>query len=168
MHTFQPISTDLLELNPFTKFGKEWALVTTGTRQNPNTMTISWGGLGVLWNKNVAYIFIRDSRYTKELLDKDPFFSISFFTEEHRAALSYCGSHSGRDENKIQKAGLTPASRHSIPYIDDASLVLFCNTLSAARITAESFLTPEIAEKFYADGDMHTMYIAEIIDIIAR
>lgn len=168
MHIFQPISTDLLEINPFTKFGKEWALVTTGTKQAANTMTIAWGGLGVLWNKNVAYIFVRDSRYTKEILDKDPFFSISFLTEEHRAALNYCGSHSGRDENKIEKAGLTLATRHSIPYIDEGSLILLCNTLSVTRITADSFIAPEIAEKFYADGDMHTMYVAEIIDVMAR
>lgn len=168
MHTFQPMPIDMVEFNPFTKFGKEWALLTTGTKQNANTMTISWGGVGVLWGKNVAFIFVRDSRYTKEVLDKDPFFSISFLPEEYRSALNYCGSHSGRDENKIEKAGLTLATRHSIPYIDEGSFVLLCNTMSATRITDDSFLTPEIKEKWYQDGDMHTMYVAEIIDVMAR
>jgi flavin reductase (DIM6/NTAB) family NADH-FMN oxidoreductase RutF len=71
----------MLELNPFTKIGKEWALVTAGTKAKSNLMTISWGGAGVLWGKNVVYIFIRDSRYTKEFVDMDEFFSISFFDE---------------------------------------------------------------------------------------
>lgn len=73
MHTFQPLPVELLEFNPFTKFGNEWALVTAGTKANANPMTISWGGVGVLWGKNVAFIFIRDSRYTKELLDEGDF-----------------------------------------------------------------------------------------------
>ena len=69
MHTFQPIPVDMLDMNPFTKIGKEWALLTAGNKQESNTMTISWGGVGVLWGKNVVYVFVRDSRYTKELID---------------------------------------------------------------------------------------------------
>ena len=68
MHTFQPIPVDMLDMNPFTKIGKEWALLTAGNKQESNTMTISWGGVGVLWGKNVVYVFVRDSRYTKESL----------------------------------------------------------------------------------------------------
>lgn len=168
MHTFQPISADFAEFNPFTKLGKEWALVTAGTKANANPMTISWGGVGVLWGKNVAFIFIRDSRYTKELIDNGDFFSITFLDEAYRNALNYCGSHSGRNENKIENAGLTMGVRHSIPYIDEGNFVLLCKKMSATRITEDSFLTPEIKEKWYKDGDMHTMYVAEIIEIMAR
>ena len=77
MHTFQSYPMDLLEMNPFTKIGKEWALVSAGNKNKCNTMTVSWGGVGVLWGKNVVYIFIRDSRYTKEFLDNGEFFSLS-------------------------------------------------------------------------------------------
>lgn len=168
MHTFQPMPIDLVELNPFTKIGKEWALVTAGTKANANTMTISWGGVGVLWGKNVAFIFIRDSRYTKELLDANEFFSVTFLSEQYRDALNYCGFHSGRRGNKIADAGLTLATRHDIPYIDEGNFVLLCEKMAATRITEDSFLMPEIKEKWYKDGDMHTMYIAEIIDIMAR
>ena len=69
MHTFQPYPIDKMEFNPFTKIGKEWALVSAGDKTRCNTMTVSWGGVGVLWGKNVVFIFIRDSRYTKEFLD---------------------------------------------------------------------------------------------------
>ena len=76
MHTFQPLPFDLVEFNPFTKIGKEWALVTAGNKEKANTMTVSWGGVGVLWGQNVAFIFVRDSRYTKEFIDANEFFSI--------------------------------------------------------------------------------------------
>lgn len=169
MHTFQPMPTDLLEFDPFTKIGKEWALLTAGSKKCANTMTISWGGVGVMWGKNVVFVFVRDSRYTKELLDKGDFFSLSFLDEQYRDALKYCGSHSGRDGgNKITDAGLTPASRHSIPFIDEGNLVFLCKKMSATRLTEDSFLVPEIADKWYADHDMHTMYIAEVIEVVAR
>lgn len=168
MHTFQPMPIDLIEINPFTQIGKDWALITAGTKVKSNPMTISWGGVGVLWGKNVSYIFVRDSRYTKELLDANEFFSISFLPKDYRAALNYCGSHSGRDGDKFAAAGLTPAYRHCIPYIDEANTVLLCEKMAAARITEDSFLMPEIKEKWYQNGDMHTMYIAEILEVLAR
>ena len=87
MHTFQPFPMDLLEINTFTKFAKEWALVSSGTKKNANTMTIGWGGVGVIWGKNVAYVFVRDSRYTKELMDQGDFFSVAFLNEEYRLDL---------------------------------------------------------------------------------
>ena len=168
MHSFQPITINMLEINPFEKIGKDWALVTAGTKDHANAMTVSWGGLGVMWGKNVAFVFIRDSRYTKEFIDNGDFFSITFFDEQYKKALSYCGSHSGRTEDKITQAGLTLANKHSIPYIDEGNLVLLCSKMSATKITEDSFLTPEIKEKWYQDGDMHTMYIAEIIEVMAR
>ncbi|MBQ8518006.1 MAG: flavin reductase [Agathobacter sp.] len=168
MHTFQPYPIELLEMNPFTKIGKEWALVTAGSKSKCNAMTISWGGVGVLWNKNVVYIFVRDSRYTKEFLDKGEFFSLSFFDETYHPALGYCGAHSGRDENKFEKAGLTPAFRHSIPYPDEANLVLLCRKMAAVPMEEETFTDKSIKDAFYKDNDMHTMYVGEIIEAMAR
>lgn len=168
MHTFQPYPMDLLEMNPFTKFGKEWALVTAGSKAKCNTMTISWGGIGVLWNKNVVYVFVRDSRYTKEFMDNGEFFSISFFEENYRPALSYCGAHSGRGEDKFEKAGLTPAFRHSIPYPDEANFVMLCHKMAAVPMPEEVLNDKSIIENFYKDGDMHTMYVGEIIEAMAR
>lgn len=168
MHVFQPCPLELLEVNPFTKFSSEWALVTAGNKKKANTMTISWGGMGVIWGKNVVYVFIRDSRYTKELIDQGDFFSISFFDEEYRDALHYCGSHSGKDEDKIKNAGLNVGFLHGIPYIDEANMLLLCNKLFATRIEKDSILAKELVDKFYPDDDLHTMYIAEVIEILAR
>lgn len=168
MHTFQPYPIDLLELNPFTKIGKDWALLTAGSKAKYNTMTVSWGGVGVLWNKNVVYVFVRESRYTKEFMDNGEFFSLAFLANSYRSALSYCGSTSGRDENKFEKAGLTPAFRHSIPYPDEANLVFLCKKMAAVPMDKDTLLDKSIMPKFYGDEDMHTMYVGEIIEVMAR
>ena len=167
MHTFQPYPIDMLNMNPFTKIGKEWALISAGDKNKCNTMTVSWGGVGVLWGKNVVYIFIRDSRYTKEFIDNGEFFSMSFFNEKYRDALSYCGKESGRNvDDKFKGAGLTPAFRHNIPYPDEANLVLLCRKMAAVPITEDTFVDPQIMPKWYSD--MHVMYVGEIIEAVAR
>lgn len=167
MHAFQPFPMEKLEFNPFEKIGKEWALVSAGSKQKANTMTISWGGVGVLWGKNVVFLFIRDSRYTKEFIDAGDLLSVSFLNSGYKEALSYCGSHSGREEDKMEKAGLTWNYKHSIPFIDEGNLVFLCQKLSATRITEDSFISPGIQE-WYSDKDMHTMYVAEILEVLAR
>ena len=169
MHTFQPYPIDMLNMNPFTKIGKEWALISAGDKNKCNTMTVSWGGVGVLWGKNVVYIFIRDSRYTKEFIDNGEFFSMSFFDEKYRDALSYCGKESGRNvDDKFKGAGLTPAFRHNIPYPDEANLVLLCRKMAAVPITEDSFIDPQSRPKWYSDHHMHVMYVGEIIEAVAR
>ncbi len=119
MHVFQPFPVESLEFNPFKTIGQDWGLVSAGTKESANTMTISWGGVGVLWGKNVAFVFIRDSRFTKEFIDKNDFFSISFLGKSFKNALSYCGSHSGRDCDKLAEAGLTWNYKHSIPFFEE-------------------------------------------------
>lgn len=172
MHTFQPYPIELVEMNPFTKISKEWALVSAGNKKQYNTMTVSWGGLGELWGKHVAYIFIRESRYTKELIDTGDFFTVSFLNEKYRDALNYCGKSSGRAlEDKFSEAGLTAAFRHGIPYPDEANFVIMCKKMAAVKITDENFLDSEIKTRWYSGADAdnyHTMYVGEIIDVMAR
>ncbi len=167
MHTFQPYPADLLELNPFQKIGKEWMLITAGTKEKANTMTASWGGLGVIWGKNVAYIFVRDSRYTKEFIDANDTFSLTFFEGQH-PALKYLGTVSGRNEDKLAGARFHLDYAGETPFIDEGNLVFICKKLSATPITAEQFIDPNIASSFYKDHDMHTMYVGEITEILAR
>lgn len=169
MHTFQPLPIDMVEFNPFTKLSKEWALVSSGNKLKANAMTVSWGGLGELWGKDVVFLFVRDSRYTKVLLDKGDLFTVSFLGEEYRDALNYCGKTSGRDiDNKLKEAGLTTAFRHGIPYPDEANFVIVCEKMAAVPITEDTFLDPKIKEKWYSSGDFHTMYVGKIIEVMAR
>lgn len=167
-HSFQPFTAELMECNPFEKIGKEWMLVTSGTDQKANTMTASWGGMGVMWGKNVVYVVIRKSRYTKEFIDREKTFSLSFLGEKHRNMLRYLGSVSGRTEDKMKEAGVELDYANGIPYIDEANLVLLCRVMSATELLPEQFLQENIGSDWYADGDYHTLYIAEITDFLAR
>lgn len=167
MNTLKSVALDTLEFNPFTKIGKEWMLITSGSEAKANTMTASWGGLGVMWGKNTAFIVVRQSRYTKEFIDNGGTFSLSFLPEEHRKALSYLGTVSGRTENKIEQSGLSLAFQDGIPYIAEGSMILLCKKLSATPLTADQFISGEIEEKWYKDGDLHTLYIGEILDVLA-
>ena len=159
MHTFQPYPIDLMEMNPFTKIGKEWMLITAGDEKKANTMTASWGGVGVLWGKNVVYIFVRDTRYTKEFIDNGETFSLTFLDESNKGALKYLGAVSGRDENKIENARMHLDYYKDTPYIDEGNLVFICRKLSATKMTPDQFIDSSIESSWYADGNLHTMYV---------
>ena len=168
MHTFQPYPIDLIEFDPFTKIGKEWMLITAREGDRVNAMTASWGGVGVLWGKNTAFIFVRESRYTKELIDLNDHFSLTFFDSSYKSALKYFGMVSGRTEDKIKAGKMNVNYFQDIPFIDEGNFVICCRKMSATPILPEQFLDSEIQEKWYADGDLHMMYVGEIIQILAR
>ena len=92
---FHEVPIESLEFNPFKKISKQWMLITAGDEKKSNTMTASWGGLGIMWGKNVATAYIRPNRYTKEFVDQTDHFTLSFLPEEERKALNYCGTVSG-------------------------------------------------------------------------
>lgn len=167
MNTLNEVPVTSLSFNPFEKIGKEWMLITAGDEQKANTMTASWGGLGVMWGKNVVYIVVRKTRYTKEFIDKNDTFSLTFLPEEYRSALNYLGTVSGRDEDKISKAGLHPDYADNTPFFSEGNLVLICRKLSASPITPDQFIDNTIEEKWYKDGNFHTLYIGEITKILA-
>lgn len=151
--------------NAFDKIGKQWMLITAKDGERVNTMTASWGGFGVLWGKNVAYIFVRQSRYTKEFIDKSDTLSLGFFAEDKKAVLGYMGKVSGRDEDKIAKMGLTVKLIDDIPVFEEAEETLLCKKLFAGPISPENFIDKDIDGRWYADKDYHTMYVVEILDI---
>ena len=163
MHTFQPYPIELLDMNPFTKIGKDWALLTAGSKKKCNTMTVSWGGLGVLWGTPSATIYIRPQRYTREFIEKNELFTISFFKSEYKKILSFCGSHSGRDCDKAKETGLTPIEIDGTTSFEEAELILVCRKKYSQNMTADSFLDKSLLEKWYPNNDLHTVYIGEII-----
>ncbi|NLC68454.1 MAG: flavin reductase family protein [Clostridiaceae bacterium] len=136
-------------------------LITAGTKDNFNTMTASWGGLGVLWEENVSFCFVRPQRYTYEFLEKSDYYTLCFFDEWGREALEYCGTHSGREVDKVAGARLTPAEDNGVVYFIEARLVLICRKIYYQDIMPENFLDKEI-EKFYSDKDYHRMYIGRV------
>jgi flavin reductase (DIM6/NTAB) family NADH-FMN oxidoreductase RutF len=103
---FLTIKPDQITDNVFKLIGSDWMLITAGTLHEFNTMTASWGGMGVLWNKNVCWCVIRPHRYTYRFTEDADRFTLSFFEEEHRGILKFCGTRSGRDVDKLAATGL--------------------------------------------------------------
>lgn len=165
---FKEIQAEDFVYSTFKTIGKDWLLVTAEKDGKANTMTASWGGLGVMWGKNVAYVVIRPQRYTKEFIDGADTLSLTVFDENYRKMLSYCGSVSRRDEDKIAKSGLTVAHENNTPYFNEAKIALLCKKLYAQEFKPECFIDQESKEKWYPGADYHTMYIVEIEKILVQ
>ncbi|NLO08426.1 MAG: flavin reductase family protein [Clostridiales bacterium] len=166
MNQYKLISAEQFRKNPFQLIGKDWMLITAGNEEKVNTMTASWGGLGVMYGKNVAYVVIRPQRYTKEFVDREETFSLSFFDKEYRKTLNYLGTVSGRNEDKITKSGLTVVRYEDTPYFNEANHVLICKKLFKQPLSTEGLLEERLEKTWYRNGDHHTLYIAEITNIL--
>lgn len=144
-----------------------WGLVTAGNGEKFNTMTVSWGGLGEIWGKDAVFIFIRPQRYTYEFIEKEEYFTLSFYGEEHRNALKICGSQSGRNTDKVANAGLTPVFIDGTVSFEQAEYTLVCRKMASQFIDPKGF-EDEAIEKNYSAGDYHKVYIGEIIKVYSK
>ena len=167
MSNFKTIDPSAIADNAFKLIGKDWALVTSGSRESFNTMTVSWGGAGIMWNKPVTFTFIRPQRYTYGFLEREERFSLSFYPEEYRKALALCGSKSGRDVDKVAATGLIPAfTEDNVPYFEQAKLVLICKKLYAQDLNEQSVIDSEAVLPNYKGDDWHRMYVGEITSVL--
>ena len=166
--TFKSIDIKDMTFNPFTLIGNEWMLITAGNKEGFNTMTASWGGLGVFWGKNAATIYVRPTRYTKEFIDREDVFSLNFFGEEHREALNLCGRVSGRDMDKVKAANLTPVFYNGTTYFKEAKMVLLCKKMYHTDIDLLGFDQIHYDELMYPNRDYHTIYIGEIVKALVK
>jgi flavin reductase (DIM6/NTAB) family NADH-FMN oxidoreductase RutF len=167
MNKFIEISPTELHENVFNKIGREWMLISAGQDGGFNTMTASWGGMGVLWNTDVCYAFVRPSRYTYEFIEREKYFSLSFFSQDYRRALQFCGAHSGRDTDKMAGAGLTPVFDAQAPYYDQCDLSMICRKMYFQDMDPANFIDPTI-KSHYKQEDYHRLYIGEIIKVLKR
>lgn len=159
-------------LAPLYKLDQEWALLTAGTKEKFNTMTISWGGFGTIWNKPVVIIYVRPNRYTYEFIENNEYFTISFYDDEYKKDLGILGSKSGREIDKVSLTKLTPEFLKEGITFKQAKLTIFCKKtyfqdLDIKNINNKSILQSEI-DRFYNNEPMHRMYIGEVVDIIDR
>ncbi|AJA46903.1 hypothetical protein CPAST_c08030 [Clostridium pasteurianum DSM 525 = ATCC 6013] len=168
MSKFVEIKPEELNKNTFQIIGKDWTLITAQKDNKVNTMTASWGGFGVMWGKNVAHIVLRPQRYTKEFVDNSSTFSLSFLDKSFKDKLTYLGTVSGRDEDKVTKSNLTVEHSDATPYFEEANLVVICKKLYAQEFKPEFFVETDLDEKWYPDKDYHTLYIAEIQKVLIK
>lgn len=166
---FQEIKPEEITDNPFHLIGSDWMLITAKSGDRVNMMTASWGGVGVMWNKPVAYVAIRPQRFTKTLVDSAEGFSLCFFDpEKYRKDLAYAGKASGRDEDKVSHCGFHVSLDGEVPYFDEAREVLICKKLFAQDYDPKSFVDKSIIENSYPTRDFHTLYIAEIEKVLRK
>lgn len=165
---FKKISPLEIQENASKIIGKDYMLVTAGNSTKSNCLTASWGGLGFMWGKPVACIVIRPQRYTKEFIDREDFFTLSFFDDSFKQMFAFCGSKSGRDVNKIKECNLTPfeTPNKSIAY-EQARLILECKKMYAAPFVKEGFIDENLLPNYTA-GDFHVQYIAEITNCLIK
>ena len=163
---FRSIDPKDLTENVFSLLADRWTLITAGTPQRCNAMTASWGGLGVLWNKPVATIYVRPQRHTFAFLEEQESFTLSDFSPRWKKQLAYCGAVSGRDEDKFAACGFHVAGEGQAAYPQEADLVLVCkkrywNDLDPAHMDQEALT-------HYPAKDYHRMYVGEITRVLVR
>lgn len=149
--------------NPFELIGQQWMLITAGDKDSFNTMTASWGGLGWLWNKPVAFIFVRPERYTHDFLESSDKVTLSFYPESCRKALQICGTKSGRDCDKVNAAGLKPVVLESgAVTFGQASLTAECRKIFKSDMKESGFIDKEVLNRWYSEEGLHSVYVLEI------
>ena len=155
--------TGELDINPFSTIGSDWFLLTAGTPEDFNTMTCSWGAMGVMWNEPSVTAYVRTSRHTFGYLEKGGIFTVSVFPEEYRKALAYCGSHSGRDFDKVKETGLTPVTLNGGVAFEEAKMVLVCEKTYGQLMDLNDMADDSLQGKFYSSDAMHKLYIGRIL-----
>lgn len=163
------IQPSQIKENPIRLFDRSWALLTAGHPGDLNTMTISWGSLGELWNKPVVTVSVSSDRYTHEFIEREDHFTVAFFPEQYRPALTYLGTHSGRDSDKIAESGLTLEFLASgQPSFAEADMVIEARKIYGAPFTAEAL--GDVPAEFYVSRGIgiHSVYIGEIEHVWVR
>lgn len=169
MNDFKECDINDLSFNPFNTISKDWMLITAKNSEGKiNTMTASWGGVGVLWGKNVAMCFIRPQRYTKKFVEDAESLSLCFFDNSYKKTLSYLGSVSGKDENKIAKSGLQLTNFNNVPIFKESYLNIIGKKLYKQDFLPDCFINNSLDEKWYPNKDYHTMYILEIEKVLMK
>ena len=154
-----------LKKNPAELIGKQWMLITAGTPEHFNCMTASWGGLGYLWNRPVAFVFVRPNRHTATFMEDQPSFTLSFMPEKYRNDLIFCGRNSGRDVDKMAATSLQPfTTPNGLVAMDDAELVIECRKMAVASMQEADFVDySEVSPQWYEPTNpLHKVYICEI------
>lgn len=162
----------MIKIEPFTHWGHSCSalsssgtLLVTGTDSRANPMTIGWATLGVIWGKPILTVLVRPSRHSFDLIETEPYFSVNVLdVESFRDRLAYCGTKSGRDEDKAVNAGITLQKGHVIPVsiIPQAQLVYECSVVHKTSVI-DADLHSDIRNRFYKQGDFHRIYHGEVL-----
>lgn len=165
---WQEIQPKEVTTNPVSLFD-DWIVLAVNNDDKPNAMLLTMGTMGVFRGKPIVSIFVNESRYTYELLEKNPYFTLAVFPEQYKENVRYLGQHSGRDgSDKIKDAGLTVGKTElGNPFFDQANLVIECRMIYTGKWDLDR-LDDSIKSGFYRDGElrpMHQQFMAEIVHV---
>lgn len=160
--SYKKIDVDKIVLNPFKTISKDWLLISAVHEGKVNTMTASWGGIGVIWHKNVVTVYIRPQRYTREFVEASDYFSLTFFNG-YKKELGVLGSKSGRDGDKIKEVDFDLEMIEGQPTFKQGQMTFICKKLYRGKIAADNFIETALDAKNYPNKDYHYVYIGEII-----
>lgn len=161
---FEKIDVTKANVNPFQRIGQDWMLISAKKEGKVNTMTASWGMMGVFWGKNVVTVGIRPQRFTKEFVDAGDTFTLTFFDGERKKEMGYLGTVSGRDEDKISKVDFhVVKTEEGQPTFEEGTMVFVCKKLMETQLNPEEFIDKEVDDKWYPEKDYHHMYTAEVV-----
>ena len=166
MSEFKEIAATEIEGNIIDRIANEWMLITAGSTASYNTMTASWGFMGEMWGKHCTAVFLRPQRYTKEFVDREGYYTLSFYGD-NKDIHKVCGSKTGRTCDKPREAGLTPVFADNSVYFEQANMVIVCKKFYSDDIKEENFTDAEPL-KWYPDKDYHQMYIGEIVKVLIK
>ena len=153
-----------MQVNPFSCFDRDWALLTAGSLSSYNSMTISWGSMGTSWNKPIVTVYVRPDRYTWKFLQENELFTVSFYPEEQREALMKMGRLSGRDVDKAAAARLTPCAAGGSVSFREASRTLICRKIYMNQLNRSAL--PAEAAKIYQNGiEPHYLIMGEVLEL---
>ena len=173
MNGFNKIAPDKFEPAIFDFFSRQWLLLTAGDVHSGdfNSMTVSWGFLGTMWNKPAVTLVVRPQRRTLEFLQKYDTFTCCAFPEEFRNDLAFLGKVSGKeDPAKLAKTSLTPVPAENVdaPAFAQASLVLEGRLKVIAPTAGKNFRDKKLAKEFYPNDDYHYVIIGEVVAIYEK
>ncbi len=170
MMNFIEIKPEEAPFNPFSDWSK-YVLVTAGTVEKCNTLLVTWGAFGVMWRRKTATVYIRQSRYTKTILDSQDYFTLSCLPEEYKPQMSYMGRHSGRDEDKYKNSGLHPVDLDGAAAIEEADLVFVCRKIYTHEMTEDHYTDHDVYEDHNSGrmaGNNHSLYMGEIVKVYQK
>ena len=163
------IHPDQIRDNIFSAINDEWMLVTAvNSKGKVNTMTASWGGFGIMWNKPVCVAVIRPQRYTSEFVKDSQRLTLSFLEDGNKEALKICGTKSGRDCDKISEAGLKAIVEDDYAYFDKSRLTIVGKKIYVSKFHEENFIDKSIIESKYPKRDYHDVYVCEIEKVLVK
>ncbi len=163
---FREIKATEIKDNLIDLIKNEWMLITAGNSEKHNMMTASWGFMGEMWRNDCVAVVIRPQRFTMEFIEKNDYFSLSFYGE-NKDIHAICGKQSGRDVDKTELTGLTPVFAENTTYFEEARLVIVCKKQYVAQLEESGFTDKEVLEKNY-NGDIHNLIIGKIEKVLIK